>query len=176
MELWKIRNGFPADVPDIANLLVKTWKSAYGDLLPANFLASLSPQQQIYRHRLYMEKGTDYLVCESAAREIIGFASFGPMREHPEIADHELYTLYVDVDWHGRGIGQALFKRVLSALDGQARKLGVWVMEGNPYRRFYDKNGFEEQARGWMELGGEKVRNILYVKALVPVKELSASP
>ena len=47
--------------------------------------------------------------------------------------------LYVDPDWHGRGVGKAL----LRAVREEAEELNLWTFQANiQARRFYEHHGF----------------------------------
>jgi putative acetyltransferase len=47
--------------------------------------------------------------------------------------------LYIDPDWHGRGVGLAL----LTAVREDAEELNLWTFQANAQaRRFYERHGF----------------------------------
>lgn len=48
--------------------------------------------------------------------------------------------LYVDPDWHGKGVGAAL----LSAVSDNRTELNLWTFQANAQaRRFYERQGFD---------------------------------
>jgi GNAT superfamily N-acetyltransferase len=136
----EIRPASEGDISSIARVLVYTWRSTFKDLLPADFLDTLSYAQQEDRHRRIMaQPGT---VCFVAARiadgAVIGFANGGPNRTRETKHSAELYAIYVSRDDQGCGIGKRLFGAALQALRGLGHpSLVVWVLEINPYQSFY---------------------------------------
>lgn len=75
----------------------------------------------------------------------------------------EIYRLYVDSSWHGKGIA----RRLISMLIGQAFKTGadgVWlgVWEYNPRAiGFYEKCGFETVGEHEFLLGTDRQRDLV---------------
>ena len=81
----------------------------------------------------------------------------------------EVYTLYVQQDHQGRGIGRRLLKRSLRALLGRGYPSAlVWVLASNPARFFYQSMAgqrvgsrtealwgvlVDEAAYGWRDIG-----------------------
>lgn len=157
---YSIRSASIDDLPAIVSLLIKVWKESYQDFLPASFLDSLNHEKQIQRHRTYMDREASYYVCENAHQELLGFASVGPARGDSLTTDWELYTLYVDNVYHGQGIGSQLLETVIADIDRQA--IAVLVMEKNPFRRFYEKQGFLPVAKEEMDLGEVVLVNVVY--------------
>lgn len=85
----------------------------------------------------------------------------------------ELQRLYVDKDWHGKGIAQDLMQ---AAIDAMRRKgndviwLGVW--EHNPRAiAFYKKSGFIEVGSHVFPLGNDPQRDIIMMKPLAEATE-----
>jgi GNAT superfamily N-acetyltransferase len=82
----------------------------------------------------------------------------------------ELGAIYLLKEYQGRGIGKNLVKRfVTELLHRNFNSMLVWVLEKNPYRRFYESLGgtritsvpiqigsepFEKVAYGWKTLDG----------------------
>ena len=134
--------------------------------MPAAFLEELQIDQQLARHQRIFQSGAADIVAENEAGQLLGFASFGPSRFKELPSDVELYTLYVDHLFHRQGIGQLLLNGVLHRLPSDSRSLGVLVMAPNPYRVFYERNGFERIGLQPMELAAFSIDNIVYKKKL----------
>ncbi|MGY1887384.1 GNAT family N-acetyltransferase [Blastococcus sp. SYSU DS0753] len=65
---------------------------------------------------------------------VVGFVAF---------ADDELTWLYVHPDVQNRGIGRALVRHLLAHADGLGiERVEVTVLDGNPARRLYEREGF----------------------------------
>jgi GNAT superfamily N-acetyltransferase len=100
---------------------------------------------------------------------VVGFVSGGSERKGDDVYTGEIYALYVLKSHQRIGIGAGL----VSALARQFNHFGiysmlVWVLEENPYRRFYEKiNGIylrnqrtpfagemlDTAAYGWLDTG-----------------------
>lgn len=165
----QIRIGKENDLYNIAQLLVGTWKSCYKDFLPKSYLDKLDVERQFARHQKIMQKGTKYFICENLEGVLIGFASYGKSRTDSldTNSDGELYTLYVHPNFHGKGIGKKLLNAVMTELDKSFVRLGVLVMEENPFKAFYEKNGFSLHFKSDIDIGGFRVNSLIYVKSLI---------
>lgn len=163
-----LRKGLPIDIPAIADLLIRSWREHYQHFLPASFLDALDQDHQIRRHERIMSKGTPYWIAENEQNELLGFASYGPSRDTDLPSRMELYTIYVDSHFHKRGIGQGLLDRVIQDLLPSIPSLSVLVMEENPFRAFYEKNGFIIKGRQHMDLDDNQIISLIYKKDLRP--------
>lgn len=138
-----VRQAQVDDAAAIAHVHVATWRSAYRDLLPADFLASLNEKHYEERWgRTLSEPSARVFVAESA-EGVVGFASGGRERAGEHSFSGELYAIYVLADAQGRGHGQ----RLVQAVVGGLRELGltdmiVWVLRDNLHaRKFYERLG-----------------------------------
>lgn len=154
-----------ADIPKIVNLLIKSWQEHYHSFLPALFLNNMSVEKQIGRHEKYFSQKIDYLIAENNQKEFLAFTSHGPTRGEGIDCDWELYTLYVASNAQGHGIGSALIKEVFKQAKNKGANLGVWVMQENPFKEFYEKQGFIAVGQQEMEIAGRQIMNIAYQKA-----------
>jgi GNAT superfamily N-acetyltransferase len=147
----KIRQAQPADALAIAQVHIRTWQIAYRDLLPAPFLAHLSPESQATRYTFQSEDPQDpkTIVAIDDNGEIRGFASTMPSRD-PDRLNHgleaygELCALYVDPDHWARGIGAALITRSRADLVALGFNRAIlWILAGNQRAdRFYRLDGW----------------------------------
>ena len=114
-----------------------------------------------------MSSGAVYFVADSDAG-LAGFASYGPPRFASITAETELYTLYVEPGRLRQGLGSRLLTSVLEDTRTQYRNIGVLVMKKNPFRGFYEKNGFQAIAEATMDLGGFTEINTVYQRNTLP--------
>lgn len=140
----QLRLGTKNDIPNICQLLISTWQSCYADFMPQDFLENLNLAHQIRRHTSSMEKGIIYFIIENDQKELLGFASFGKNRMVEFEGENELRTIYVNKRNQGKAIGKQLLKAVFKALPKSDQTILVSVFEENPYRSFYEKNGFSK--------------------------------
>ena len=73
------------------------WQAAYSPVLPAERLAQLSVERRARQWRDWPP-----LLAESGD-VVVGFVSVGASRDAD--ADGELFAIYVDPDYWGRGVG-----------------------------------------------------------------------
>ena len=118
------------------------------------------------RHYTYLNSGTSYYLAENQEQQLIGFASYGKNRFKDFNFDFELYTIYVDPDLQGLGIGQTLLNEILGSISEGFISLGVSVFEKNPYRSFYEKNDFRVIGKEMIDFGKFKERCIVYEKSI----------
>jgi len=141
---------------------VRSWQVAYRGLLPDAYLDGLRPEDRAKRYTFGSPDParpmTLVALVEGAVR---GFATTMPARDPPDATGKgEVAGLYVDPDWWGQGIGQALLTAARGRLAEQGFSSGVlWVLDGNTRaRRFYE-------ADGWVADGSHRVEEIWGVKA-----------
>jgi GNAT superfamily N-acetyltransferase len=131
------------DAHAIAKVHVATWRSAYRDLLPADFLASLNQGQYEERWKRTLSDTSARVYVADSAEGVVGFASGGPERAGEEGFSGELYAIYVLQEAQGGGHG----RRLVQAVVGGLRELGledmiVWVLRDNTSaRKFYERLG-----------------------------------
>ncbi len=135
-----IRPSQKNDVQAISRVYVQTWQETYLGVVPYGYLYAMSAPEleQGFFTEQQSKQAVSY-VAEDAGR-IIGFISGGYERQGDTIYNGEIYALYVLKNCQRKGIGTKL----VSALAARLNHFGiysmlVWVLEQNPYRRFYEK-------------------------------------
>ncbi|WP_343177663.1 GNAT family N-acetyltransferase [Pseudomonas sp. 4810-S13] len=166
-----IRDALPKDAKRIAQVHVSSWQHAYIDLMPADYLASLSatlPQREAYWARTIEGKDADVLVAEVDG-DVIGWLSLGLCRDEDasEAASGEVMAIYVLAEYWSKGIGaqlwQAGFKRLL---DQGYKRITLWVLSGNERAiHFYKGLGGTEDHGSLRTLvrGGVTLDEVRYV-------------
>lgn len=122
------------------------WRAAYRGLIPDTTLDAMDVAEIAAAFARWIadpRPGSSCLVVQSGA-EVVGYAFCGPYR-WPELSDAgEVYAIYVDPTWWGKGAGRAL----LAAAERRLRDAGhaeaaLWVLEGNRVGRgFYEAVGW----------------------------------
>jgi GNAT superfamily N-acetyltransferase len=141
-----IRPAQPGDEMAVARVHVRSWQTAYKGLLPDEYLDALRPEDRAQRYTF----GSDDIrqpatIVSTEAGVISGFATTAPARDS-DIPDHgELFALYVDPEYWGRGIGAALISAARARLYDQGfRNAALWVMMNNTRaERFYKIDGWQ---------------------------------
>ncbi len=161
-----IRTASVADAERIAAVHIASWREAYADVVPQEYLDSLDHAARTEQWRetfTYLDRGTSVWVAEEE-REVLGFASLGPSRD--EDADRttmEIYTIYLEPSAWGRGVARELMRTVLAALPPGAA-VTLWVLAANERAQvFYRRNGFTADGVERMEeIGGQHFREVRY--------------
>ncbi|MCK9735546.1 GNAT family N-acetyltransferase [Pseudomonas syringae] len=165
-----IRYALPRDAKSIAQVHVSSWQQAYLNLMPADFLASLTatlPQREAYWVDSIENKESDVLVAELDGR-IIGWISVGPCRDEDKtrVESGEVMAIYILAEYWGKGIGTELWRAGLKRLSDQGYKyVTLWVLSKNERAiRFYQRlEGREESgSRRTLVRGGVTLNEVRY--------------
>lgn len=155
-----VRAARPNDAGGIARVYIESWHDTYAGVLPSRLLCAMTPNGQSARWQATIQaRGREQvLVAESADFGIVGMASFGPARDDAAGFDGEIYTLYVDPSFYGRGVGKALLRAAFGAL--RLRRYSgciIWAHAKNPARFFYEAMGGRLIAERTAHLMGDSV-------------------
>lgn len=152
-----VRPATLADTEGIGLVHVRSWQSAYRGKMLQSHLDGLDPASRAEAWRRIMAKTEPsrggILAAVAEGGGIIGFASFGPARDHDTDPQRtgEVFAIYVDPDAWGTGAGRQLMADAAAEL----ARLGyidaiLWVLDNNDRaRRFY-------VLAGWAEDGASK--------------------
>jgi len=164
-----IRPATLEDATAIARVHVASWQSTYREMLPDEFLASLSETGYAERWKRVIGDGSSKVYVAEDGGEVVGFASGGRERAGETGYTGELYAIYVIDAAQRRGFGRELVRATVAGL----RELGlddmiIWVLRDNqPARSFYERLGgvyvrgqpitigsvtLEEVSYGWRRL------------------------
>ena len=136
--------------PDVLRLCPDEWR-AWRDVrlaaladAPGAFASSLAREQAYgeadWRTWLHPERGLKAVA--SAGTTGVGLVgAWIPGDRHGAV---ELYSMWVDPAWRGRGVGDLLVTEVLGWARGNHHKrVDLWVVEGNrAAERLYERHGF----------------------------------
>ncbi len=142
-----IRAAKPDDARPVAEVHVASWRHAYRDVLPDDYLERLSVDE---REAMWLGAFADpdtkngAFVAEEGGR-VVGFASFGPSRdEDAPDGTGEVPAIYVEPSVMGRGVGRELLEEATAELRlAGFTRATLWVLEANERaRRFYEHEGW----------------------------------
>jgi len=165
---FKIRKATIDDARGIAEVHVKTWQHAYKGQISETYLADLSIEKRESKWIDIFTKADPEKANFIAEVDggIIGFCSVGSTREtDPVDKSGELYAIYIDPEFAGKGVGSSLMKEGLFFLKEKGyTKATLWVLETNiATREFYEKKGWKQEGESKVvEIGGQQVVEILY--------------
>jgi ribosomal protein S18 acetylase RimI-like enzyme len=161
-----IREATREDARAIAEIHVAAWRAAYRDLMPEDYLASLSVEKRTATWRTNIGKpGPAKVALAELDGAPAGFCSFGPTRDEPASDAAEIYAVYVQPECWRQGAGRLLCEHSLrEAAAREHRAMTLWVLKGNHgARRFYERLGFAAD-------GGEKTDTSLIGSPLHDVR------
>lgn len=164
---YRIRAARESDVAALARVHVAAWQHAYADILAPATLARTDLARSTQRFRRYFrgpERERSRLFVLDGAAGVVGYVNFGASRGTGSEPRGEVFELYLDPDFHGRGGGRKLLSAGLWALSGQRLlPAWVWVLADNARaRRFYAGMGGREVARGRVRVGDEVLAQVAY--------------
>lgn len=161
-----IRSAAPADARAIARLYIESWRVTYAGLLPGDRLARMSERGQTASWAGAIEHGADreiVLVATAPDAAVVAVGSAGSSRHRDLPYGGEIYTLYVDQDFQGLGLGRRLLLALMRALHGRGQEsVLIWVLADNPSRYFYQAMGGKPVAERVERMWGVDVRQVGY--------------
>ena len=136
-----IRDATQKDAKAISQVQVDSYLDAYKPLLPAEYLANFTYEEQ---EKDWLEWGVshpvDYLLVAEDETGIIAYALSRALAE--ESGWGEVAALHVSPRHKGQGAGKALFLESARRLEQRGcRSLLIWTLEDNPSRGFYEHLG-----------------------------------
>jgi ribosomal protein S18 acetylase RimI-like enzyme len=143
--MLQIRKADYRDAAGLAHIQVDSYRSAYAEILPAEFLSHFSyvEQTQDWLNLIDSEGPAILLVAENEAKEICGYALGTATSPNLPGCDGELDALHVRADLRGQGIGRELVRAMAIQLrQAGCKRMGLWVLtENKPAREFYERLG-----------------------------------
>ncbi|MSO76729.1 MAG: GNAT family N-acetyltransferase [Alphaproteobacteria bacterium] len=167
-----IRMAGAGDADAIGRVQAESWRSTYPGLVPDRVLVAMTPgrQARLWRRHLTQRSMGTVFVAEIGGRGVVGFGSCGREQSGDTRFDGEVYTLYIDDEFHGQGVGRRLVDTMFRRLERSGSQSAlIWVLKGNPARFFYAAIGgalvgeresqqwgetIHELAYGWRDLNG----------------------
>jgi len=145
----------------VSNIYERSWKTAYKNIIPQNFLDSIEPGN--WASHLDDENLHTIVLIENDT--FIGTSSFCASR-FPEFDGFgEIVSIYLLPEYMGKGFGKPLFEAAVMGL----QELGftdifLWVLEENHRARtFYEKMGFAPSGAHLDDnIDGKPIREVQY--------------
>ncbi len=158
-----IRAARPADAPAIGRVYVETWRTTYAGMVPDTVLLEMSEEIQGARWAGLIEREREMVkVAEDARAGVVGMASGGRARRGSGFAA-EVFTLYVQPDFQGAGIGRGILANMFRSFHaGGLNSAIIWVLAPNPARFFYEAVGGERVGEREERLWGADLPEIAY--------------
>jgi GNAT superfamily N-acetyltransferase len=140
-----LRPAEPEDAMGVARVHVRSWQAGYRGLLPDAYLDGLRAEERAERYNFASEDMREPATIVALDGEVIcGFVTTAPARDSDLPEYGELFALYVDPEWWGRGVGAALISAARERLlELRFRNAALWLLAGNARaERFYSIDGW----------------------------------
>lgn len=159
-----IRPAHLADMDAIGEIVAESWQHTFHDLLPRDFLLSITPEAQKARHERTFARGDVRYRIASKTGEVAGFASWGPGRDPSFAMPYELYALYLRPRFERQGIGRRLLGSVISGVASSGGPgLYLTALAMNPNRAFYIRLGGVEADAPNIRLGASSYGQVGFI-------------
>lgn len=158
-----VRQARPTDAADLARIYVESWQDTYAGILPHNLLSAMSLKTHTLRWQNALRAPGVVIVAEDRRHGVVGLASLGQARDRGLGFEGEVYTLYVDPAFLGRGAGRSLLRGAFAALK-ERRLLScvIWSHARNNACFFYEAMGGQRVGQRVTRVGGEPTPEIAF--------------
>jgi ribosomal protein S18 acetylase RimI-like enzyme len=160
-----VRPATLTDAAAIATVHIRSWQSAYAQILPDAYLQGLSVETRTSGWQQALQSDASKVAVAAADEQVVGFVSFGRCRDPGAPASRaEIWALYAAPHAWGLGVGLQLMRHALTqaASEGYA-DTSLWVLSANARAiRFYGAGGFRvvPGSEKHFPLGGVEVPEI----------------
>lgn len=167
MESFLLRQAITSDAKGIARVRVVTWQSTYLGLIPDFFLQNLNLEQSTvnWAKRLESSVQSGKTIVAEIDGTIVGYIGIGVSRDLDASDVGELYTIYVDPEHQGKGVGSALIREGIKFLKSISfNKATLWVFDGNERAiKYYETHGWNPTGMSKLDkLGDFELLEIQY--------------
>ena len=157
----KIRYVLPDDLWEISDVYEKSWKYAYKNIIPQDYLDSI-PEGN-WADNINMNDRKNIVMTENDI--IIGTLSFCKSRWKQYSDYGEIVAIYFLPEYIGKGYGKDLLDRGIEELQIMGFEyILLWVLEeNNRARNFYEKYGFIYNGQHRNDnIGGKELTELMY--------------
>lgn len=133
MPSYPVRPATAKDARAVAEIQVATWRAAYADLMPPEYLASLSVDKRLAFWREAIEFSEPQLLVATDGDQVIGFVGFDRSRDAgSKSSTGEIWAMYVSPAHWRQGAGLALWDAAREGLKEEGcTQVTLWVLLRN---------------------------------------------
>jgi len=155
-----IRSATEEDCRAIATVQVNSYRTAYASLMPAEYLAAFSIDEQEQDWITLLRAGRELLlVAQNDEGQVIGYALSKRTAKEEQGYDCELVAMHINRDFHRQGAGRLLLAETARRMHTLGcRSLGLWVLDGNPACGFYEHLGGMAHGEQFFEIAEFNLR------------------
>jgi GNAT superfamily N-acetyltransferase len=163
--MLQIRRATLNDAAGIAQVKLRTWRSAYAGLIPQHVLDRMDHADELERWQRNLRRQQGVTFVAVSVGQVLGYGMAGPARGDYPPCDAELFALYVLHTQQRQGIGKKLVTACADYLLHQGHNaLLIWVLTQNaPGRAFYEALGGQAIYTQSFSLGGVSLQEAGYV-------------
>ncbi len=164
---YRIRPAIISDATVMAQININSWKSTYAGLIAQTFLDAMNNEHYVTKWQNILDVRNDVHRCVFVAEvenTVVGYVTAGrAIKEHSEYPA-ELSALYLLSEFHGLGIGKALFLSAVRELDHRGyESFALYVLKDNVIgRSFYDRYSPDEIIDKQITIEGAVYCDLLY--------------
>ena len=149
MSSYAVRPASARDAKAIAEIHVATWQATYKDLMPDDYLKSMTIDKRQAYWREAIEYSEPQLVVATENDKVVGFVGFDRSRDAgTKSSVGEIWALYVLPAHWGQGVGVALWDGAREGLKEEGcTQVTLWVLLHNERAlRFFEHSaGFKRE-------------------------------
>jgi len=130
---------------DIGYVHVMSWRAAYKNIVPDDYLLSLSPVKRAERFRASLTTRPEVFYVAYFYNNAAGMLVYGKsLDDDADENTGEIGAIYLLPEYWNKGFGKQMMDHALADLKKQGfNKVTLWVLEDNISAiKFYDKCGF----------------------------------
>ena len=139
-----IRLAVPSDAPDMAEVLMRSWETAYKDIIPSDFIREKNATRPSQFNRIITDENANSYVIQYEGKTI-GIMSIAASQDDDiDGGCYELQNIYLHPDHFQQGIGTHALTFAFNKARGiNKTSMIVWVFADNSNSiQFYEKCGF----------------------------------
>ncbi len=158
-----IRNIEEKDIPDVVDIQIRGWQTAYKNIIDEKFLQSMDREKKIEKQKQEY-KNTSFIVAELAG-QVVGYCRYLENNDYQQNIDCEIRALYVKPELKYQGIGSQLVTFVINEFKQKNKtKMIIWCLKENePSKKFYTKMGGKIMAEKSIEIGEKTYPEVGFV-------------
>ena len=171
MSSVEIRYARLADAQAVANLHLLASRAVHEGVVPDAHWQATPAAQRVTFWKEAIEYGEPQVVVACDGEDIVGLVGFDRSRDpKSKNTTGELWTLYVQPDRIGQGVGLALWDAAREGLqDEDCTEVTVWVPLASPRAlAFFDAAGFKREMNTarTVPMGGVRIEEIRFKRSL----------
>ncbi len=161
-----IRTAQLSDAEAMGRINVDSWRATYAGLIDQAVLDAMTYEAYAGKWKRHLERldPNRFMFVAETDGAVIGYSTGGANRDAALGFDAELYALYLRSEFHGTGIGKALFISGLRfLLERGFHSISLYVLAANTIgRRFYDRYDPDVQLKATTSIEGNEYCDMCY--------------